>query len=66
MVAGQGTCPGGGVFASFCQYIDSGLSYYVPPDITIINNDYTAPTSLPALTVDSIYSETYLICNSTG
>ncbi len=66
MAAGQGTCPGGGVFASFCQYIDSGLAYYVPADITVINNGYTPPTSLPTLTVDTVYTETYLVCNDTG
>ena len=64
---GEGTCDGthDGPFATFCQYITQGLSYYVQADVTVIDNGYTPPTTIPTVTPDTVVTETYLTCNST-
>ena len=63
---GQATCPGMSPgFITFCQYVDSGMSYYMPSDITIIDNGYTPPTSIPSVTTETLITESYLVCNNT-
>lgn len=66
LVYGVGTCDGthDGPFTTFCKYITQGLSYYVPADVTIIDNGYTMPTAIPTVTPDTIVSSTYLLCDS--
>jgi hypothetical protein len=69
MVAAEGTCTGNptdeGGFAKFCNYITQGLIYYTPDEITLINNDYDQPTSIPTVTTETIITEIYLDCNAT-
>jgi prepilin-type N-terminal cleavage/methylation domain-containing protein len=69
MAAAEGTCTGNptdeGGFAKFCNYITQGLIYYTPDEITLINNDYTLPTTIPTTTTNTVISETYLLCNAT-
>lgn len=68
MEYGVGTCTGDlhdeDGFGTFCLYITQGLSYYTPPEVTIINNGYVAPTSYPTVTTNTIISESFLTCNS--
>ena len=71
VIMGQGTgvCDGNPAddvgFPVFCDYIQQGLTYYTPPEVTIINNGYTQPTSIPTVTTETIITETYLDCNAT-
>jgi len=50
----------------FCDYIQTGLSFYTPDEVTIIANGYHVPAVIPVVGLHQIITESYLTCNSDG
>ena len=53
-------------FTSFCGYLAEGMSYYTTDDITLINNGYVKPTTIPTVTPDKLLTDTFMVCNDSG